>query len=63
MATKIAEEEVGNGKTSNMVMLGAIIRKSGAVSLDIMDTVFEDTLKGGKAKLIPSNKKALTAWN
>ncbi|MBE6031056.1 MAG: 2-oxoacid:acceptor oxidoreductase family protein [Firmicutes bacterium] len=61
--TKIAEEEVGNGKTSNMVMLGAIIRKSGAVSLDIMDTVFEDTLKGGKAKLIPSNKKALTAWN
>lgn len=60
---KIAEEEVGNAKTSNMVMLGAIIRKSGAVSLEIMDDVFEDTLKGSKAKLIPSNKKALCAWN
>ena len=35
--THIAEHEVGNGKTANMVMLGAIIRASGVVSLEIMD--------------------------
>ena len=58
----IAEEKVGNAKTAIMVMLGAIIRKSGAVSLEIMDKVFEKTLSGGKAKLIPANRQALTAW-
>lgn len=59
----IAEEEVGNAKAANMVMLGAIIRKSAPVSLGIMDSVFEATLTGSKAKLIPTNKKALIAWN
>jgi 2-oxoglutarate ferredoxin oxidoreductase subunit gamma len=58
----IAEEKVGNAKTANMVMLGAIIRKSGVVDLSIMDKVFEKTLKGGKAKLIPANKQALSSW-
>lgn len=59
---KIAEEQVGNGKTANMVMLGAIIRKTDVVDLNIMDKVFEKVMTGSKAKLIPSNKKALTAW-
>ena len=60
--TDIAEKVVGNGKTSNMVMLGAILRKSGVVDIEIMDKVFEYKMTGGKAKLIPANKKALTAW-
>ena len=58
----IAEQEVGNAKTANMVMLGAIIRTSNVVSLDIMDKVLEKTMTGGKAKLIPANKTALSAW-
>lgn len=61
-ALALAEEKVGNGKAANMVMLGAIIRKSGVVSIDVMDKVFEKTMTGGKAKLIPANKQALVAW-
>ena len=60
--THIAEHEVGNGKTANMVMLGAIIRASGVVSLDIMDKVLAKTMTGKKAALIPANKTALSAW-
>ena len=60
--THIAEQEVGNGKTANMVMLGAIIRASGVVSLDIMDKVLAKTMPGKKAALIPANKTALSAW-
>ena len=51
-----------NGKTANMVMLGAIIRASGVVSLDIMDKVLAKTMTGKKEKLIPANKTALSAW-
>ena len=58
----LADSVVGNEKTANMVMLGAIIRKTEAVSLDIMDKVFEKVMSGKKAKLIPANKKALDAW-
>ncbi len=45
-----------------MVMLGAIIRASGVVSLDIMDQVLAKTMTGKKAALIPANKTALSAW-
>ncbi len=60
--TKIAEEKVGNAKTGNMVMLGAVLRKSGVVDIEVMDKVFEYKITGEKAKLIPANKQALTAW-
>ena len=53
---------MGNGKTANMVMLGAIIRASGVVSLEIMDKVLAKTMTGKKEKLIPANKTALSAW-
>ncbi len=59
---KIAEEEIGNGKTANMVMLGAIIRGTKVVSLEIMEQVFAKVFTGKKAKLIPANNKALVAW-
>lgn len=61
--TKIAEQDVGNAKTANMVMLGAIIRASGVVDLGIMDKVLAKTMTGKKEKLIPANKQALLAWN
>lgn len=60
--TRIAEQQVGNGKTANMVMLGAIIRASGVVSLKIMNQVLAKTMTGKKEKLIPANKQALSAW-
>ncbi len=59
---ELAESKIGNGKTANMVMLGAIIRQSEAVKLDTMNRVFEKVFTGKKAKLIPSNLKALEAW-
>lgn len=58
----IAIEDVGNPKSANIVMLGAIINVTGAIELKIMDKVFEHVFTGGKAKFIPSNIKALTAW-
>lgn len=61
--TGIAEKVIGNGKTSNMVMLGAVLRKSNVVDIEIMDKVFEYKMTGSKAKLIHDNKRALNAWN
>lgn len=58
----LAENKVGNAKTANMVMLGAIIRQTDVVDINVMDKVFEKTMTGGKAKLIPANKAALAAW-
>lgn len=60
---KLALEKIKNGKTANMVMLGAIIRQSEVVSLEVMNKVFEKVLTGKKAKLIPSNLEALEAWD
>ena len=59
---KIAEEQVGNAKTANMVMLGAIIQITNVVGLDIMEKVFEYVMTGGKTALIALNMKALAAW-
>ncbi len=58
----IAEQVVGNGKTANMVMLGAVIRTTGAVSPDTMSEVFAKKMTGSKARLIPLNEAALSAW-
>ena len=59
---KIAEEQVGNGKTANMVMLGAIIQITKVVGMPIMEKVFKKVLTGGKTELIAFNMKALEAW-
>jgi len=60
---KIAEEQVGNGKTANMVMLGAIIQITKVVGLPIMEKVFETVMTGAKTALIALNMKALVAWS
>lgn len=52
-----------NDKVSNMVVLGAIARKTGVVSLSSIEKVMEKQFTGKKAALIPINVKALTAWN
>jgi Pyruvate/2-oxoacid:ferredoxin oxidoreductase gamma subunit len=58
----LAEHEVGNAKTQNMVMLGAIINATKVVNIDTMEKVFEKVFTGKKAKLIPKNMEALGVW-
>ncbi len=51
-----------NDKVSNMVILGAIVNKTGIVKLESIEKVMEKLFTGKKATLLPLNKKALTAW-
>lgn len=51
-----------NDKVSNMVILGAIVSKTGMVKLESIEKVMEKLFTGNKAKLLPLNKEALTAW-
>ncbi len=56
-ANKIAEE-LGSPKAANMVMLGALTRKSGLVELEsVIETL--KRIMGAKKKLIDVNEKAL----
>lgn len=58
----LAESEIGNEKTANMVMLGAILRITGVVEKAAMAKTFEKLMTGRKAKLIEPNMKAIEAW-
>lgn len=55
-------QELDNVKVSNMVILGAIIQKTGIVKIESIEKVMEKLFTGKKAELLPLNKKALTAW-
>lgn len=54
--------ELHNDKVSNMVILGAIVNKTGIVHLESIEKVMEKLFTGKKAKLLPLNKQALSAW-
>ena len=58
----IAANEIGNEKTANMVMLGAMLRTCDIVNIETIDKTLEYVMKGAKAKLIPANKAAIMAW-
>ena len=58
----LAESKIGNEKTANMVMLGAILRITGVVEKETMGKTFEKLMTGRKAKLIEPNMKAIEAW-
>lgn len=51
-----------NDKVSNMVILGAIINKTGIVKQESVEKVMEKLFTGKKARMLPLNKQALTAW-
>lgn len=51
-----------NDKVSNMVVLGAVVRKTGVVKMESVNTVMERFFTGKKENILPLNKKALTAW-
>jgi len=58
-ASSIAEE-LESPRSANMVMLGALVKKSNLVSITTLIDGLKDALKN-KGKLIAINKKALTA--
>ncbi|WP_130862687.1 2-oxoacid:acceptor oxidoreductase family protein [Bacilliculturomica massiliensis] len=56
-------EKIGNEKSSNIVMLGAIINKTAVVRYETVEKVLaEKIFTGAKAGLLAKNKPALTAW-
>lgn len=59
---RIALTELGNEKVANVVMLGALIASSDVVDLGLMEEVFRQTFKGGKAGLIDLNLRAVNYW-
>jgi 2-oxoglutarate ferredoxin oxidoreductase subunit gamma len=59
-ANEIAKN-LGNEKAANMVMLGAIVKKTGVVSFDSIEHVMEKTFAGKKQSVIELNRNALHA--
>lgn len=58
----IAREEVGNARTINMVALGAYIKASGAVPLQVVKNAMAHSMReSGKDKFIDMNERALEA--
>jgi len=52
--------ELGSSKAANMVVLGALIGRTGVVTLESLDTLIEKQF-AKKTKYIPLNKQALRA--
>ena len=50
--------ELGNGKVSNMVMLGAYVGATGIVKPETIEKMIEEIFTGKKAKLVPLNIEA-----
>jgi 2-oxoglutarate ferredoxin oxidoreductase subunit gamma len=57
-ATEIAES-IGNSKIANMVMLGALAKATGALSLATVEDILKSFFPESKHKLIPSNVQAI----
>ena len=58
----LANEKVGNEKSANMIMLGAILKVTNVVNKETMGKTFEKLMTGKKAKFIEPNMRALDAW-
>jgi 2-oxoglutarate ferredoxin oxidoreductase subunit gamma len=52
-------DELGDRRISNMVMVGAFLKKTGIFSLDSVIAALQQALPAGKRSLIPLNVKAL----
>ena len=51
--------ELGNAKVANMVVMGAILKATGAVDLETVVSVLKKTMTGSKQSLNPLNRTAL----
>lgn len=54
--------DMGNVRTANMVMLGAMVEVSKVVPVEMIYKIMEKTFSGRKAALLDLNKKAFHAW-
>ncbi|MBQ6480276.1 MAG: 2-oxoacid:acceptor oxidoreductase family protein [Anaerolineaceae bacterium] len=52
-------EELGNSRTANMVMLGAILARTGVVSIDSAMEALKATFGPKKEHLLPINRQAM----
>jgi 2-oxoglutarate ferredoxin oxidoreductase subunit gamma len=59
-ANEIAEK-LGNPKIANMVMLGALAHRTGALSLSTVEDILKSFFPESKHKFIPSNVAAISA--
>ena len=54
--------KLGNARTANMVMLGALVEVSKVVPVEMVYKIMEKTFSGRKAALLDLNKTAFHAW-
>ena len=54
-------EQLGNSRTANMVMLGAIIEKTGVITIDSAMEALKATFGPRKEHLLPINRQAMEA--
>ena len=54
--------QLGNARTANTVMLGALMSVSPVVPVEKVYKIMEKTFSGRKAALLPLNKEAFHAW-
>lgn len=54
-------EKLGNSRTANMVMLGAIIERTGVISIDSAMEALKQTFGPRKEHLLPINRQAMEA--
>lgn len=54
-------EQLGNSRTANMVMLGAMIERTGVISIDSAMEALKATFGPKKEHLLPINRQAMEA--
>ena len=54
--------ELGNARTANVVMLGALVRVTNVVPVEMIYKIMEKTFSGRKAALLDLNKQAFHTW-
>ena len=63
-ATDMARDEMGNERMANMILLGALVRVTGVVSLDSVMTALKKNLPERRHHLLEPNREALhRGWN
>jgi 2-oxoglutarate ferredoxin oxidoreductase subunit gamma len=58
-ATQLAQERLGNPLMASMILLGALIERTGIVSLEHAREALRDAIRPGRHKFIPKNEEAL----
>jgi len=58
-ATDMARDEMGNERMANMILLGALVRATGVVSLDSVMTALQKNLPERRHHLLEPNREAL----